>query len=167
MIAGLLARRSGLLAALLVFLHPLQFSAQSNMGSIQLNPAVSKEAEYQVEPLGWAAPVRFKSGTPREIGTQLLIFAAARSSEGVTVPISRLPSTLPAGWLKRAASRERARLNLAAASTDSGMALRPSIPLVPADDTRGAVSPNLRCKASRRSPSAIGASVDRKVMIRL
>ena len=37
------------------------------------------------------------------------------------MPTSRLPSTPAAGWLKRAASRELARLNLAAASTDSAL----------------------------------------------
>ena len=37
------------------------------------------------------------------------------------MPTSRLPSTLAAGWLKRAASRELARLNFAAASTDSAL----------------------------------------------
>ena len=121
MTTRLLTLRSGLLVALLLFLQPLHLSAQSSVGSIQLNPALSREAEYQVEPLGWAAPVRFKSGAPREIDTPPLILAAVRSSEGVTVPTSRLPSTLAAGWLKRAASRELARLNLAAASTDSAL----------------------------------------------
>ena len=120
MTTRLLTLRSGLLVALLLFLQPLHLSAQSSVGSIQLNAALSREADYQVGPLGWAAPVRFKSGAPREIGTQSLILAAVRSSEGVTLPTSRLPSTLAAGWLKRAASRELARLN-AAASTDSAL----------------------------------------------
>jgi hypothetical protein len=118
MTTRLLTLRFWLLVAPLLFLHPLHPSAQSSVGSIQLNPALSREAEYQVEPLGWAAPVRFKSGAPREIGTPPLILAAVRSSEGVIVPSGRLPSTLTAGWLKRAASRELARFNLAAASTD-------------------------------------------------
>jgi hypothetical protein len=122
MTARLLRLRSSLLlVALLLFLRPLHLSAQSSAGSIQFNPAMSREAEYQVEPLGWAVPVRFRSGAPREIGSAPLILAAVRSSEGVTVPTSRLPSTLAAGWLKRAASRELARLNLAAASTDSAL----------------------------------------------
>jgi hypothetical protein len=122
MTTGLLRLRSGLLlVALLLFLHPLHLSAQSSAGSIQFNPAMSREAEYQVEPLGWAVPVRFRSGAPREIGSAPLILAAVRSSEGVTAPTSRLPSTLAAGWLKRAASRELARLKLAAASTDSAL----------------------------------------------
>lgn len=121
MTTRLLTLRSGLLVALLLFLHPLHLSAQSSVGSIQLNPALSREAEYQVEPLGWAPPVWFKPGAPREIGTLPLILAAVRSSEGVTVPTSRLPSTLAAGWIERATSRELARLNLAAASTDSAL----------------------------------------------
>lgn len=108
----LLTLRSGLLVALLLFLHPLHLSAQSSVGSIQLNPALSRESEYQVEPLGWAAPVRFKSGAPRQIGIAPLILVAVRSSVGATVLTSRLPSTLAAGWLKRAANHELARLNL-------------------------------------------------------
>ena len=117
----LLTVRSGLLVAVLLFLHPLHLSAQSSIGSTQLNRALSREAEYQVESLDWATPVRFKSGAPREIGTPPLILTAVRSSEGVTVPTRRLPSTLAAGWLERAASRELARLNLAAPSTDSAL----------------------------------------------
>ena len=122
MTTRLLTLRSGpLLVALLLCLYPRHVWAQSSVGSIQLSSALSGEADYQVEPLGWAAPVRFKSGAPREIGTGPFILAAVRSSEGVTVHTSPLPSTLAAGWLKRAASRELARLNLAAASTDSAL----------------------------------------------
>jgi hypothetical protein len=41
--------------------------------------------------------------------------------EGVSVPASRLPGTPDAGWLKRGASRELARLDLAAAPIDSAL----------------------------------------------
>ena len=114
MTTRLLRLRSGLrLVALLLFLRPLHLSAQSSADSIQFTPAMSREAEYQVEPLGWAVPVRFRSGAPREIGSAPLILAAVRSSEGVTVPTSRLPSTLAAGC----GSNERPAANsLASAS---------------------------------------------------
>lgn len=121
MTTRLLTLRRGLLVALLLCLYPPHLLAQSNMGSIQSNPALSSEAEVQVDPLGWEAPVRFKSGAFREVGTSPHSLAAVRSSEGGTVPTSRWPGRLAAGWLNRTASHEVARLNLAAAYTDSAL----------------------------------------------
>jgi len=121
MTTRLLPLRSGLLVALLLFLQPLQLWAQSSVGSIRPNAALSRAPEYQVEPLGWAARVRFESGALREIGTPPHVLALARSSDGGSVPASRLPSTPVAGWLTRAASRELARLNLSAASAEPAL----------------------------------------------
>jgi hypothetical protein len=121
MTTRLLPLRSGLLVALLLFLQPLHLWAQSSVGSIRPNAALSRAPEYQVEPLGWAARVRFESGAPREIGTPPLLLAVVRSSDGVSVRASRLPSTPVAGWLTRAASRELARLNLSAASAEPAL----------------------------------------------
>jgi len=118
----LIALRSGLLVALLLFLYPLDLSAQSSVGSIEPNAALSRAPEYQVEPLGRAVPVRFDSGAPREIGTPPLVLAVVRSSDRGTGPASRLPSTPAVGWLQRAAtSLELARLNFSPASADSAL----------------------------------------------
>lgn len=112
--------RSGLLVALL-FQQPLHLWAQNSVGSIRSNAALGRPPQYQVEPLGWAARVRFESAAPREIGTPPPVLAGVRWSDGVSVPSSRLPSTPAAGWLTRAASRELARLNLSAASADPAL----------------------------------------------
>jgi hypothetical protein len=118
MTTRLLPLRSGLLVALLLFLQPLHLCAQSSVGPIRLTAALSRGPKDQVEPLGWAARVRFESHAPREIGMPPLVLAVVRWSAGVTAPASRLPSTPAAGWLRRAASRELARVNLSAASAE-------------------------------------------------
>jgi hypothetical protein len=115
----LLALRSELLVAVILLVHPPHLWAQSSVGSIQPNNVLSSEPEYQVEPLGWAVPVRFESGAPEEAGTPPPVLALVRPSGALTKRTSRLARTPAASWLRQAASGDLPHLKLSTGSADS------------------------------------------------